>query len=72
MRKFCIDFIPFKMSYRIHIRRCMLCEFKMDSSPTEAAGNIRFVYGNEALIVQKNQRLFAQFQSVSSVNADLL
>lgn len=60
------------MRYRIHIRRCMLREFKMDSLTTEAAGNIRFVYGNEALIVQKNQRLFAQFQSESSVNADLL
>lgn len=68
-----------------HIRHCMLYEFKKGSSATEAARNIRSVYGNEALSVRTCQRWFGQFRSgnfsledsprsgrPSSVNIELL
>ena len=47
----------------MHIRHCILYEFKKGSKVSQAARNIRSVYKNEALSIRTCQRWFKQFKS---------
>ena len=69
----------------MHIRHCILYEFKKSSKASQAARNIRSAYKNEAPNIRTYQRWFKQFESgkftledfpwsggPSSVNLDVL
>ena len=47
----------------MHIRHCILYEFKKDSKASQAARNIRSIYKNEAPSIRTCQRRFKQFES---------
>ena len=48
---------------QMHIRHCILYEFKKGSKISQAAENIRSVYKNEAPSIRTCQRWFKQFES---------
>ena len=48
---------------QMHIRHCILYEFKKGSKASQAARNIRSVYKNEAPGIQTCQQWFKQFKS---------
>ena len=48
---------------QMHIRHCILYEFKKGSKASQAARNIRSVCKNEAPSIRTCQRLFKQFES---------
>ena len=47
----------------MHIRHCILFEFKKGSKASQAARNVRSTYKNEALSIQTCQQWFKQFES---------
>ena len=48
---------------QMHIRHCILYEFKKGSKASQAARNIRSVYKNEAPSIRTCQQCFKQFES---------
>ena len=57
---------------QMHIRHCILYEFKKGSKASQAARNIRSVYKNEAPSIRTCQRLFKQFESENFTLEDFL
>ena len=57
---------------QMHIRHCILYEFKKDSKASQAARNIRSVYKNEAPSIRTCQRWFKQFKSGNFTLEDCL
>ncbi len=48
---------------KMHIRHCMLYEFRHGKSATKATESICSIYGNDALNVRVCQNWFARFRS---------
>ena len=57
---------------QMHIRHCILYEFKKGSKASQAARNIRSVYKNEAPSIRTCQRFFKQFESGNFTLEDFL
>ena len=57
---------------QMHMRHCILYEFKKGSKASQAARNIRSVYKNEAPSIRTCQRWFKQFESENFTLEDSL
>ena len=57
---------------QMHIRHCILYEFKKGSKASQAARNIRFVYKNDLPSIRTCQQWFKQFEPGKFTQEDSL